>query len=222
MKSMKNKLWKLKLWLLVFTVGLAGGWITSSRYGAVTTAAAAAISTENQAQTQNAGLQEQRSGYIHGLAAEFSVDPSIVEIVDRYSRKYLRAGGSEWRLLRTPEFLTYLMLSVIWVESKGDPGAIGDQGRARGLTQIWTTTAQDYGRVSAQQLLDPEINLSYSFQHFHTLLKKYDGNIAMTLYAWNRGAGTIDKLVAYGKRPENDYGRKVYGAALANQFQMGN
>ena len=157
-----------------------------------------------------------RLRYINSLAVEFSMDPLIVTLVDQYSRQHLNHARPEWRLVKTPEFLTYIMLSLIYTESKGDAGAVGDGGKARGLTQIWVTTARDYGNVSADQLLDPETNIAYSFKHFHELLKKYRGNLAMVLYAWNRGTGTVDRLLAYGQSPENGYGKRVYQASLDN------
>lgn len=158
--------------------------------------------------------------YINDLAVDFSMDPFIVTLVDRYSRKFLKKDEPEWRFLNSPEFMTYIMLSLIHVESKGHPSAIGDGGRARGLTQIWISTAQDYGEVTAQQLLDPETNIAFSFKHFHHLLKRYRGNLALVLCAWNRGHGTVDRLLSYGQSPQNGYGRKVYEAALLNNVRV--
>lgn len=160
-----------------------------------------------------------RLRYLNGLAMEFSMDPKIVGLVDHYARLHVKPERPEWRLLRTPEFLGYVMLSLIWAESKGDPNAVGDGGKARGLTQIWVSTAQQYGEVSAAQLLDPETNLSYAFKHFHYLLEKYRGNLALVLYAWNRGPGTVDRLIKYGESPENGYAKRVYEAALLSNRQ---
>lgn len=158
--------------------------------------------------------------YVNELALEFSMDPLIVMLVDHYSREYLKQNGPEWRLLRTPEFTTFIMLSLIHAESRGNPSAEGDGGRARGLTQIWASTAQDYGEVTPEKLLEPETNIAFSFKHFHFLLKKYRGNLALVLYAWNRGHGTTDKLLFYGQSPENGYAKKVYEAALVNNRQL--
>lgn len=178
-----------------------------------------------EAYKTNHDLREEndRLRYINSLAVEFSMDPLVVTLVDQYAHQHMNSGGPEWRLLKTPEFLTYIMLSLIYAESKGDPGAVGDGGKARGLTQIWVTTARDYGNVSADQLLDPETNIAYSFKHFHELLKKYRGNLAMVLYAWNRGPGTVDRLLLYGQSPENGYGKRVYQASLDNNrhFALG-
>lgn len=157
--------------------------------------------------------------YLNGLAMEFSMDPKIVGLVDHFSRLHVRPHLPEWRLLRTPEFMTYVMLSLIWAESKGDANAVGDAGKARGLTQIWVSTAKQYGEVTAAQLLDAETNLSFAFKHFHYLLDKYKGNLALVLYAWNRGPGTVDRLLKYGESPENGYAKRVYEAALLGNRQ---
>jgi hypothetical protein len=173
-------------------------------------------------ETQNVALssQSKQLTYVNNLAVEFSINPGIVTLVDHYSRQFMDGSGPEWRLLRTPEFMTYIMLSLIHAESRGNPAAVGDGGKARGLTQIWVSTAQQYGKVTAAELHQPETNISYAFQHFHHLLKKYRGNLALALYAWNRGSGTVDKLLTYGESPQNGYARKVYEAALLHNRDL--
>lgn len=215
--DLKEILFRFYVYLTVLAFGLAGGWLLLANY------TSADVTIAQTMDGRNEGLIEKNKHvrYIRDLAAEFSMDPVVVSLVDRYSRKYLQSGGSEWRLVQTPEFLTHIMLSLIYTESKGDPSAIGDKGKARGLTQIWVTTAQDYGDVTPKQLLDPETNLAFSFKHFHRLLKKYSGNLALALYAWNRGDTKIDKLIAIGERPENEYGKKVYYAAEINKSRVG-
>ncbi len=179
----------------------------------------ATLSNENQALAhKNQGLTQanEKLSYVYDLATEFSVDPVIVTLVDHYARENMRENEPEWRLVRTPEFMTYVMLSLIYVESNGNTHAIGDGGKARGLTQIWVSTAKDYGDVTPEQLHLPETNISYAFKHFHHLLKKYRGNLALALYAWNRGSSKVDKLLVYGESPQNGYAKKIYEAALVN------
>jgi hypothetical protein len=179
----------------------------------------AMFSQENQMLSQrNQVLSKKNENlrYYYDLATEFSLDPMIVTLVDQYARASMSDNGPEWRLVRTPEFMTYIMLSLIYVESKGDTFAVGDGGKARGLTQLWVSTARQYGDVTPEQLHLPETNISFSFKHFHYLLKKYRGNLALALYAWNRGSGKVDKLLVYGESPQNGYAKKVYEAALVN------
>jgi hypothetical protein len=214
--SFKDLFFKKVLIILAFVIGVAGAGFPLQRHSEKLQAQLDDLTKSNEAlQLENSHLR-----YINSLSVEFSMDPMIVTLVDQYSRQQLKTEAAEWRLLKTPEFLTYIMLSLIYAESKGDPAAIGDGGRARGLTQIWVSTAKDYGNVSADQLLDPETNISYSFKHFHGLLKKYRGNLAMVLYAWNRGPGTVDRLLLYGQTPENGYGKKVYQASLDNNRKV--
>ncbi len=153
--------------------------------------------------------------FVADMATQFSVPPNIVDIVHEESVAAVDPTKPEWRLIQTSEFMTYLMLSIIHAESKGDPLAVGDSGKARGLTQIWVTTAQQYGVVTARELHEPATNLRYAFAHFSYLLQRYQGNLALTLYAWNRGEGTVDKLLSYGEVPVNGYGVKIYRAALS-------
>ena len=152
--------------------------------------------------------------YKYFLAIEFSFDPLIVELVEAEAAKVFADTQGEFRLIRTPEYLAYLFLSLIYVESKGNVYAVGDNGKARGLTQIWTTTAKAYDEeITPEALFDPQTNIRLGFRHFVELLRHYKGNFALALYGWNRGQSRVDKLIAYGT-VENGYGAKVYQAAL--------
>ena len=207
-----------KIWWTWLTLGL-GLLVGASAFSSYSTQTVRQLKQKiAQLEEHNKELDQKSKqlSYIHDLAVEFSMDPFIVSLVDHYSRRSLKKEELEWRLLKTPEFTTYFMLSLIYAESKGNPNTIGDQGKAQGLTQIWVSTAQDYGEVTAQQLLDPETNIAFAFKHFDHLLKKYKGNLALALYAWNRGHGTVDRILSYGQSPQNGYGKKVYEAALVN------
>ncbi len=137
-------------------------------------------------------LKYRELSYIHDLAIEFSFDPLLVSTVDHYSKMYVDLAGTEWRFVKNHESMTHIMLSLIFAESKGNPRAEGNGGKARGLTQIWTSTARQYvkelGEVTAEDLLDPEINLKFSFRHFQELLRDFQGNVTLALLAWHRGA----------------------------------
>lgn len=151
----------------------------------------------------------------HDLAIEFGFTPIIVEIVDHHSRALLLEGGEEFRLIQTPEYLTHIFLSLIYAESKGKPSAVGDKGKARGLTQIWTSTAKEYEEaVTEDALLDPGTNIAISFLHFRHLLKEYKGNFTLVLLAWNRGQSRVDKLISWGTSPANGYGEMVFSASV--------
>lgn len=210
--------------LAACVIGVLGGWLISLQ---VSQADSNQPPSQESVVAQESVTVEEadpRELFVEELAKEFKIDPSIVRMVHRFSEEYVDQS-LEWRLLRNPEAVTYLMLSIIHTESRGNPSAVGDQGQARGLTQIWVSTASHYGDVTAEQLLDPETNIRYSYKHFHYLLKKYKGNFPLALYGWNRGPGTVDRLIRYGNSPANGYGRKVYHAAQrrdAERQLMGN
>jgi len=206
-------------WFLGFFITLLGGFLFLVVQGHYLRNEVVTLTQESQTLSQRNQVLSQNNEnlrYYYDLATEFALDPMIVTLVDYYARESMSDNGPEWRLVRTPEFMTYIMLSLIYVESKGDTLAIGDGGKARGLTQLWVSTARQYGDVTPQQLHLPETNISFSFKHFRHLLKKYRGNLALALYAWNRGAGKVDKLLVYGESPQNGYAKKVYEAALIN------
>ena len=98
-------------WVLVLVLGF----LASGRYWM--------DQQDQRVKDQISGLQQENEmlvrrnehlSYINGLAGEFSMDPTIVTLVDRYSREYMRKSGPEWRLVRTPEFMSYIMLSLIY------------------------------------------------------------------------------------------------------------
>jgi hypothetical protein len=207
---------KRKLWLVALIFGVLAGFVFMIYQAVQLRDQIVVLSEQNQMLTE----KTEHLSYVNDLAIEFSMDPAIVTLVDRYSREYMRNGEAEWRLVRTPEFMSYLMLSLIYVESKGNTHAIGDDGKARGLTQIWVSTAKEYGNVTAEQLHLPETNISFAFKHFQHLLQKYRGNLALALYAWNRGPARVDRLLAYGESPQNGYAKKVYEAAMVNNRDL--
>ena len=203
-------------WFVALTVALLAGFVYLIDQADQLRDQIAVLSEQNLILTE----KTEHLSYVNDLAIEFSMDPAIVILIDRYSREYMKDGGPEWRLVRTPEFMSYIMLSLIYVESKGNTHAVGDGGKARGLTQIWVSTARDYGNVTAEQLHRPETNLSFAFKHFQHLLQKYRGNLALALYAWNRGSGKVDRLLVYGESPQNGYAEKVYEAALVSNRDL--
>ncbi len=206
-------------WFIVLFITLLSGFLFLVAQAYYLRNQVATLSQESQMLSQNNRVLSQKNEqlrYYFDLATEFAIDPMIVTLVDQYARESMSDNGPEWRLVRTPEFMTYIMLSLIYVESKGDTFAVGDGGKARGLTQLWVSTARQYGDVTPEQLHLPETNISFSFKHFRYLLKKYRGNLALALYAWNRGAGKVDKLLNYGESPQNGYAKKIYEAALLN------
>ncbi|MGH7458631.1 MAG: lytic transglycosylase domain-containing protein [Longimicrobiaceae bacterium] len=84
---------------------------------------------------------------------------------------------------------------------------------AVGLTQLMPATARwmEPG-VSTSELRNPEVNLEVGFRYLRYLLDKYDQNERLALLAYNRGPGTVDRLLGRGANPDNGYVERVlYG-----------
>ncbi len=80
-----------------------------------------------------------------------------------------------------------LMLAIVQHESGFDPSAMGDNGRAYGLCQIWLTTAQGIGYTGTpQQLLDPETNIYWGSKYLKMSLDKFS-DVRDAISGYNSG-----------------------------------
>lgn len=158
------------------------------------------------------------------LALEFGFDPMIVEIVRFEAARQFKAhycNCSTWRFVRTDRELSYILLSIIQVESRGNFQAINipnGPSSGIGLTQLLLSTARDYNKnITQRDLMTIPDHLHIAVQYFITLLERYNGNYTLAVISWNRGPSAVDRSIALGNSPENGYARKVFTqAALRN------
>ena len=82
---------------------------------------------------------------------------------------------------------------------------------AVGLTQLMPATAR-WMRPGTQvaDLRKPEVNLSIGFRYLAELIDKYDGDKKLALLAYNRGPGTVDRVLKRGGDPDNGYAKAVF------------
>ena len=82
---------------------------------------------------------------------------------------------------------------------------------AIGLTQLMPATAR-WMRPGTQvaDLRKPEVNLSIGFRYLAELIDKYDGDKRLALLAYNRGPGTVDRVLKRGGDPDNGYAKAVF------------
>ena len=105
--------------------------------------------------------------YVETYAAEFGVDPALV-------------------------------YGVIRTESRFDPYAVSN-AKAKGLMQLQDDTAADCARAlkirdySADQLLDPALNIRPGCYYLKKLIAAYDQNLETAIAAYNGGPGNVDK-----------------------------
>jgi hypothetical protein len=168
-------------------------------------------------------IQTKNDREILDLATEFGYDPLIVAVVRQESTVAFRQRACDcptWRFVKSDKELTYLLLSIIQIESRGDVRAVNPAGPAYGLTQLLMSTARDYDdRVNQQQLLTIPKNLHIAVLHFVDLLEHFHGNYTLAIIAWNKGANGVDRSIALGESPDNGYARTVFYQALTRNAQ---
>ena len=101
-----------------------------------------------------------------------------------------------------------LVKAVIKQESGGDHKAVGPQtkyGRAKGLMQLLDSTARDTMKEMGLnprdwKPFDKALNEKVGTFYLDKLVKKYDGNEALALMAYNWGMGNVDEFLAGKKK----------------------
>jgi len=91
---------------------------------------------------------------------------------------------------------------------------------AVGLTQLMPATARWLERgTTRKDLRNPEVNLRIGFRYLRGLIEKYDGDTDLALLAYNRGPGTVDRVLKRGGNPDNGYADAVMGRATRRRHR---
>jgi soluble lytic murein transglycosylase-like protein len=111
---------------------------------------------------------------------------------------------------------------LVRAESSFRTRAVSPVG-AIGLTQVMPATARwvEPGTTRAQ-LMEPRTNLNIGFKYLRQLIDEYDGNERLALTAFNRGPGTVNKLIKRGRNPDNGYADKVITGKSARHVALMN
>lgn len=98
---------------------------------------------------------------------------------------------------------------LVKAESSFRTRAVSPVG-AVGLTQLLPSTARwMVPGTTRSDLMNPETNLRIGFKYLRYLIDEYDGDERLALTAYNRGPGTVNRLVSRGRNPDNGYADKV-------------
>lgn len=98
---------------------------------------------------------------------------------------------------------------LVKAESSFRSRAVSPVG-AVGLTQLLPSTARwMVPGTTRSDLMNPETNLRIGFKYLRYLIDEYEGDERLALTAYNRGPGTVNRLIARGRDPDNGYADKV-------------
>lgn len=100
----------------------------------------------------------------------------------------------------------HLVRAIIKVESDFDARARSDRG-AQGLMQLMPETARLHKVSNAY---DPDENIEGGVRHLRFLLDRYNGDLRLTLAAYNAGVKAVEKYQGIPPFPETqEYVRRV-------------
>ena len=87
---------------------------------------------------------------------------------------------------------------------------------ARGLTQVLPATASWVLDVpeGGEALFERRTNLRAGFRYLRYLQERYDGDLRLALIAYNRGPGTVERVLVQGVDPDNGYADRVLRHAI--------
>lgn len=165
---------------------------------AFTSSAAATQSAEANAERLQQQEQERlRDELIQGAVSRYGIDWDLAADIHDIAKE----EGVEPKIA----------FGLVKTESTFRHSAVSPVG-ARGLTQLLPSTARWIMPEVVQnntQLHEQETNLRVGFRYLRYLIDKYDGNVENALLAYNRGPGTVDRVLKRGGNPDNGYAGKV-------------
>ena len=166
-------------------------------------AAAAATAAE-----ESASVEDRIAGQIAETRATDVREDTVVYAMERYGIERDLAEDI-YDVATKHDIEPRLAYGLVKTESAFNHLAISNVG-ARGLTQVMPRTARWLvPGTRAHDLHNRDLNLNLGFRYLNQLIDKYDGNVELALLAYNRGPGTVDRILKRGGNPDNGYARKV-------------
>lgn len=152
---------------------------------------------EQQGKLEFQNLQIERLERVHALSSRYGIGADLAAAIQDIAL----AENVDPRLA----------FELVRVESGFSRRAVSPVG-ALGYTQLMPATARLLQPgITREQIFDRDTNLRLGFRFYRSLLNYYKGNERLALLAYNRGPGTVDRLLKQGKDPANGYARMVLG-----------
>jgi hypothetical protein len=135
--------------------------------------------------------RSRESGF--GFSERFSTDSNLY---DQYIRIVSLRYGID----------PYLIKAIIRTESDFDHNAISRKG-AQGLMQLMPGTARDLNVINP---FNPRENIDGGVRYLRTILDSFDGNLALSLAAYNAGPNLVKRVQRIPAIPETvEYVKRV-------------
>jgi hypothetical protein len=153
-------------------------------------------------------MQRERELVVASFAAEFNIPVPL-------ARDIHAAALAE-------DIVPRVAFGLVQAESSFRTRVVSPVG-AVGLTQLLPSTARWLvPGTTRSDLMTTETNLRVGFQYLRYLMDKYEGDQNLALTAYNRGPGTVSRLLARGQNPDNGYAAKVLTGRSALHVRLMN
>jgi soluble lytic murein transglycosylase-like protein len=208
---------------------------------AMTVPALAMISTGNLATLDmiagRAGQDVENERVQMALGQDAPADPVVQEwserMVERERELVVASFAREFRIPRDladnihtaaleNDIAPRMAFGLVQAESSFRTAARSPVG-AVGLTQLMPATARWLvPGTTRRDLENPSTNLRIGFKYLRQLIDNFDGDEALALTAYNRGPGTVNRLLARGADPDNGYADKVLTGSSEKHVRLMN
>jgi hypothetical protein len=150
--------------------------------------------------TMTGGTLEIPAASLLRIDPEDTFLPVKVKLLDVPFANYIAASA------RTHGVAAELVASVIAIESNFNPNAVSVKS-ARGLMQLMPKTVARFG---VKNVFDPQENIDAGTQYLKELLTRYNGDLKLTLAAYNAGPDRVEQFRTIPPyRETRDYVRRV-------------